>query len=124
MPLQATWRIRPGDTFRSKRYAVIVDGQPVDLDAPGWTVRAELRDGTLPGAFHVLHGTATVRIGDTGPDITTSTVQAALTAGETTALTTGGRVDLELRRAGGDTIDDTDWVTTLVEADVTIADTR
>lgn len=118
MPLSASWHIRRGDSWRSQRYAVVVEGQAVDLTGNVYTVHGRLREyetGVVRD-LHVVPGTATVRVD--GTDLLTATVQAGLTAVETAGLASGGRAELELCRRSGDNIDDSDWVVTLVDAEV------
>lgn len=80
--LRLDLKFRIGDTWSSEQWAVLVNGGPVNLGDPGWSVRAQCRDtdGALVAEWSTANdrvrlGTAVVTLDDDGPELTTSTVQ-------------------------------------------------
>jgi hypothetical protein len=99
--------VRRGDTYLSPTWAIVLDSEPVDLQA-GWTVRAQARtkDGVVVVDFgagtdgtDVLLGTAGVEVGD--EQVTTSTIRLYLSPEATAALTprTSLSFDIEIENA-------------------------
>jgi hypothetical protein len=101
MAVEEDLDIKVGDTFWSKRWAVLVSNAPVDL-TDGWTVRAQIRPA--PGSLILLHEfsgtgvlvTAPVTDEEAGTTVP-STVQLYIPAATTATFTEWvGAWDLEI----------------------------
>lgn len=100
MAVRADLDILQGDTYLSRWYAVVIDGQAVDLTV-GWTIKAQAkRDGTtvidfgVTGGARILVEDVTVQVGDTS--VTTSALRTYLTPEATDALVDLRPMDFEL----------------------------
>lgn len=89
--INLTWVV--GDTWLSEEWAVWIQGAAVDLTAPGWLVRAQVRDDARDitpvlaewssltvdpdDLGQILIGSVMMEMPDGGPAVTTSTVRLA-----------------------------------------------
>lgn len=86
--LRSDIRHRRGDSFTSKTYAVLIDGQPVDLDV--WTITAQMRRShDDPSPVHVWAPdeivVGTVTFDRDGTPVTTDTVRLETPGADTAA---------------------------------------
>lgn len=96
------WNV--GDTWTSDPYAVLIDGDPVDL-AVGWTVRGYVAGADAPrcewtstedGGGTVVIGRADVELAD-GTVVPTSTVRLTHTAAQSSAAGAFYRVRMRVQ---------------------------